>query len=89
MRDWDRNGRIDARDRYIFHEIILKENTAERVSRQDTADTYGKSRACGSSSRTRSEEKKSLQEKVDEMSWGQRIGWAVFWVLAVMGLFVS
>ena len=27
MRDWDRNGRIDARDRYLFHEVILKEDT--------------------------------------------------------------
>lgn len=28
MRDWDRNGRIDARDRYIFHEVIMKDDTA-------------------------------------------------------------
>lgn len=29
MRDWDRNGKIDARDRYIFHEIILKDDTSK------------------------------------------------------------
>lgn len=27
MRDWDRNGKIDARDRYIFHEVIMKDDT--------------------------------------------------------------
>lgn len=37
MRDWDRNGRIDARDRYIFHEIILKD---DNVSENDLPVTY-------------------------------------------------
>lgn len=26
MRDWDRNGKIDGRDYYLFHEVILKED---------------------------------------------------------------
>lgn len=29
MRDWDRNGKIDARDRYIFHEVIMKDDTTD------------------------------------------------------------
>ena len=29
MRDWDRNGKIDGRDYYLFHEVILKEDEPE------------------------------------------------------------
>ena len=28
MRDWDRNGKIDGRDHYLFHEEILKDHSA-------------------------------------------------------------
>ena len=27
MRDWDRNGRIDGRDYYLFHEEIMKDHS--------------------------------------------------------------
>ena len=27
MRDWDRNGKIDGRDYYLFHEEILKDHS--------------------------------------------------------------
>lgn len=31
MRDWDRNGKIDGRDYYLFHEVILKEDEDNEV----------------------------------------------------------
>lgn len=27
MRDWDRNGKIDGRDYYLFHEEIIKDHS--------------------------------------------------------------
>lgn len=37
MRDWDRNGKIDGRDYYLFHEEILKDHSE---SEDEPAHTY-------------------------------------------------
>lgn len=40
MRDWDRNGKIDGRDYYLFHEEIMKDH-----SKSDDESTYTPSRS--------------------------------------------
>ena len=78
MRDWNRNGRIDAADRYIFHEIILKEDESD-------GDTGYHERIV----RRYSETKKSEPRKLKDMSGWEIFFWGVFGVLVLMGLFVS
>ena len=78
MRDWNRNGRVDAADRYIFHEIILKED-------EPNDDTGCHERSV----RKYSEIKKSEPRKLEDMSGWEIFFWGVFGVLVVMGLFVS
>ena len=78
MRDWDGNGRIDARDRYIFHEIILKDD-------EPTADTsYYKKPV-----RRYAETKKSEPKKLEDMSGYEIFFKAVFGILVLIGLFVA
>ena len=78
MRDWNRNGRIDAADRYIFHEIILKEDKSD-------GDTGYHERPV----RRYSEIKKSEPRKLEDMSGWEIFFWGVFGVLVLMGLFVA
>ena len=78
MRDWNRNGRIDAADRYIFHEIILKED-------EPSSNTGCHERPV----RRYSETKKSEPRKLEDMSGWEIFFWGVFGILALMGLFVS
>ena len=78
MRDWNRNGRIDAADRYIFHEIILKED-------EPNDDTGCHERSV----RKYSEIKKSEPRKLEDMSGWEIFFWGVFGVLVLMGLFVA
>ena len=78
MREWNRNGRIDAADRYIFHEIILKED-------EPSGDT-----GCYEKPVKRySETKKSEPRKLEDMSGYEIFFWAVFGVLVLVGLFVA
>ena len=78
MRDWNRNGRIDAADRYIFHEIILKEDKSDTDAgyRERPAKRY-------------SGTKKSEPRKLEDMSGWEIFFWGVFGILVLMGLFVS
>ena len=78
MRDWNRNGRIDAADRYIFHEIILKED-------EPSGDTEHYKRPAKRYSGT----KKSEPRKLEDMSGWEIFFWGAFGILALMGLFVS
>ena len=78
MRDWNRNGRIDAADRYIFHEIILKED-------EPAGDTEHYERPV----RRYSEPKKSEPRKLEDMSGWEVFFWGVFGVLVLIGLFVA
>lgn len=78
MRDWDRNGRIDARDRYLFHEVILKEDTMD----QEPANSRRYS-----SSYTPAERPKS--KSIKEMSGLEILGWTVFGILALIGFIVG
>jgi len=78
MRDWDHNGRIDARDRYIFHETILRED------KSGSGSDYG-----GRSVRRHSGTKKSEPKKKEEMSGYEIFFWMVFGVLALVGFFVG
>ena len=77
MRDWDRNGKIDARDRYIFHEIILKED------HDNNTCTYS-----GNSRWNRTANIKSKEHK-EPMSGYEIFFWGVLGILALIGLFVS
>ena len=78
MRDWDRNGRIDARDRYLFHEVILKEDT------MDQEPVAG--RGC---SRTYTPVDKPKSKSIKEMSGLEILGWTVFGILALIGFIVG
>ena len=78
MRDWYRNGRIDARDRYLFHEVILKDNTPEKETE-----------FVGRASRNRSTTQKAKSKNIKEMSGLEIFGWAVFSILALIGFIVS
>lgn len=78
MRDWDRNGRIDARDRYLFHEVILKDDTMDQEPET--------SRRC---SRTYTTVDKSKSKSIKEMSGLEILGWTVFGILALIGFFVG
>lgn len=78
MRDWDRNGRIDARDRYLFHEVILKEDT------MDQEPVAG--RGCG---RTYTPADKPKSKSIKEMSGLEILGWTVFGILALIGFIVG
>ena len=78
MKDWDRNGRIDARDRYLFHEVILKEDT------MDQEPVAG--RGC---SRTYTPADKPKSKSIKEMSGLEILGWTVFGILAMIGFIVG
>ena len=78
MRDWNRNGGIDAGDRYIFHEIILKED-------ESNDNTGYHERPVRRYSGT----KKSEPRKLEDMSGKEIFFWSVFGALALLGLFVS
>ena len=78
MRDWDRNGRIDARDRYLFHEVILKEDTND----YETGNSSGVYR-------NYSNAKKHTSKSIKEMSGLEILGWTVFGILALIGFFVG
>jgi len=80
MRDWDRNGRIDARDHYIFHEIIMKENEADH-----SMESYS---YCAPAQR-RSETKNNTPKKKEKMSGYEIVFWVLFGIMALIGLFVD
>lgn len=78
MRDWDHNGRIDARDRYIFHEIILKDDEPDYNNSFD-----------GGSQWRRSEVKETAPKEKEKMSGYEIFFWMVFGVMALIGLVVG
>ena len=78
MRDWNRNGRIDGADRYIFHEIIRREDKPENCAGYHAG--AGKNYA---------ETKKSKSEKKEDVSGWEAFFKGVFVVLVVLGLFVG
>lgn len=78
MRDWDRNGRIDARDRYLFYEVILKDDTPENETEY-----------IGRTSRNHSTTQKAKSKTIKEMSGLEILGWTVFGILALIGFIVG
>lgn len=78
MRDWDRNGKIDARDRYIFHEIILKDDTSKLQTES--------SKTCSCRNYTKPQKE---PEKITDMSVGEILVATVIIMLAIVGLILG
>lgn len=78
MRDWDRNGKIDMRDHYLFHEVILKDDTPEKETEY-----------VGRTSRNYSPTQKAKSKTIKEMSGLEILGWTVFGILVLIGLIIG
>lgn len=78
MRDWDRNGKIDARDRYLFHEVILKGDDEEEDTNNFVASRYHNTAP-----------KDTTPKEKKEPTVFEIIFKVIFGVLVVIGLFVA